>query len=488
MPHRYAPRLLLAAAIGAFVAAHSAADDPPVKKDAKLPPPAAATVKVEKGPLTASVVLKGVVQGEKVTEVAVKLKAWSGPLVVKEVAEHGKAVKAGDVILRFDTEKIDLALRDAKQDRELAELAIKIAELELPIIERQLPLDLATAERDAKQTKDDLKKFLEQDRPLAAQNAEFQLKSATFNLEFATDELKQLQKMYRDKDLTEETEELILKRYKFGVESAQFRLRQVKAQTEQTLKTDLPRREQNAKDAVEKAELALAKARDVQPLAVRQKKLAFAKLKYEDAKARDKLADLEGDRAALVVKAPADGLVYHGRYVRGQWTAPIGPGLIPGGSAPSGDVIVSVVGAGKLSVRAEAEEKELPGLKADLTGRVTPTAFPDQRVAAKVARVGAVPQGGKFEVVADLTGDVPAGLVPGMTCTVRFVTAKKESALTAPAAAVGEDDADGSRFVYRPKKGGKPEKVAVKVGQTIGDRVEILDGLSEGDEILASKP
>jgi HlyD family secretion protein len=486
--HRYTPWLLLVGAVGAFTAAHaSKADDPPGRgKDAKAPTPLT-MIKVEKGPLTAVVTLKGVVQGEKVTEVAVRLKAWAGPLMVKEAVEHGKSVKAGEVLLRFDTEKIDLALRDAKQERELAELAIRQAELELPILERQFPLDLAVAEREAKQTKDDLRKFLEIDRPLGAQAAEFGLKSATFSLEFATDELKQLRKMYRDKDLTEETEELILKRYKFGVESAEFRLRQVKAQTDQTLKNDLPRREQNAKDAVEKAELTLAKARDVQPLVLRQKKLALAKMKYEDAKAKDRLADLEQDRAALVVKAPADGLVYHGRYVRGQWTTPPGPALLPGGTVPSGDVIFSVVGVGKRTVRAEAEEKELPGLKADLAGRVTPTAFPDQRVSAKLARIGAVPQGGKFELLTELTGDIPDGLVPGMTCTVRFVTVRKESALTVPAAAVGEDDADGSRFVYKPGRG-KPERKAVKVGVTVGDRIEILDGLSEGDDILAAKP
>lgn len=480
MLRRCTPWLILSATAVALTVAHTSANDPPAKKDAK---PAPATVKVEKGPLSAGVTLKGVLQADKVSEVAVKLKVWTGPLLVKEVAEHGKAVKAGDVVVRFDTEKIDLAIRDARQERELAELAVRQAELELPITERQQPLDLAAAEREAKQAKDDLKKFLDTDKGLATQQAEFQVKSAAFQHEFASDELKQLKKMYRDKDLTEETEELILKRYKFQVESAETQLRQAKARAEQALKVDLPRREQATKDAVVKAELALTKARDVQPLVVRQKKLAVAKMKYEDAKARDRLADLEGDRAALTVKAPADGLVYHGRYARGQWT---GAGLQAGGPAPAGEVVLSVVGAGKLTVRAEAEEKELPGLKADLAAKVTPTAFPDQRLAAKLARVGAAPQAGKFELLVELTGDAPAGLVAGMTCSVRLVTARKETAILVPAAAVSEDD--GDHFVYKPKAGDKPEKVAVKVGLTAGDRVEILDGLAAGDEILASKP
>lgn len=480
MLRRCAPWLLLTAMAVALVVAHTSHADDPAKKDAK---PAAATVKVEKGPLSASVTFKGTVQADKVAEVAVKLKAWTGPLLVKEVADHGKAVKAGEIIVRFDTEKIDLALRDAKQERELAELAVRQAELELPITEKQQPLDLASADREYKQAKDDLKKFVESEKALSIQQAEFQLKSAAFSLEFSSDELKQLKKMYRDKDLTEETEELILKRYKFNVESAEVMLRQAKARAEQTLKTDLPRREQSAKDAVEKAELALARARDVQPLVVRQKKLALAKMKYEDAKAKDRLEDLEHDLASLTVKAPADGLVYHGRYSRGQWT---GAGLQAGGSAQASEVLLSVVGSGKLTVRAEAEEKELPGLKADLAAKVTPTAFPDQRIAAKLARVGVAPQAGKFELLIELTGDAPAGLVAGMTCSVRVVTAKKENALTVPATAVSEDD--GDHFAYLSKGGKPPTKVPVKVGLTVGDRVEILDGLVAGDEILASKP
>jgi RND family efflux transporter MFP subunit len=473
---RCAPWSLLALAL-AFLGAHTHADDPPAKKDAKP-----ATVKVEKGPLSAGITVKGVVQTEQVAEIAIRLKAWTGPLVVKEVAEHGKAVKAGDPLVRFDTEKLDAALRDARQDRELAELALKQAELELPIIERQAPLDLAAAERDAKQAKDDLKKFVEVDRPQSVQGAEFSLKSAAFQLDFATDELKQLKKMYRDKDLTEETEELILKRYKFGVESAEMQVKRAKVMADQTLKIDLPRREQAAKDAVEKADIALTRAREVQPLTLKQKRLSLAKMKYEDAKAKDRLADLEADRAALVVKAPSDGLVYHGKYARGQWT---GAGLSVNGPAQPNEVLLSVVGTSKLTIRAEADEKELPGLKPDVAAKVTPTAFPNQRLAGKVGRVGAAPQGGKFEVLIELTADAPAGLVPGMTCSVRLTTAKKDAALTVPASAVSDDDGDSVVYVL---KGGKPTKVPVTLGLTAGDRVEILDGLSAGAEILASKP
>jgi multidrug efflux pump subunit AcrA (membrane-fusion protein) len=493
---RYTPWLALTAAAGVLVVTRpTAADDPLADaKDKKPAMPASVkpgTVKVERGPFTAAVTLKGVVQTEKAVELSVRPKAWSGPLLVKHAVEHGTPVRVGDVLVQFDTEKLDLAIRDARQERDLAEIAIRQAEAELPLLEKQLPLDLATAERQNKQAAEDLKRFLEIDRPLAEESAAFMVKSATFYLEYAKDELAQLRKMYRDKDLTEETERIILKRYEHYVEMYEFFLKEAKIQAEQALKVYLPRREQEVKEAVEKAALALARARDVQPLGVQQKHLALAKLRYDARKAGERLDDLEADRASLTVRALADGLAYYGRYVHGQWVVPggpQGPPLTGVGPVNPGDVFMTIVTPNKLVVRAEAEEKELPGLRSGLAARLTPTADPDRRLPAKLARLAAAPLNGKFELRVEPDGEQVDGLVPGMTCSVRFVTARKERALTTPAAAVFTDEAEDAKYVYRSVKGGQPEKRTVKVGLTSGDRVEILDGLAEGDEILASKP
>ncbi|HEY1378466.1 MAG TPA: HlyD family efflux transporter periplasmic adaptor subunit, partial [Gemmataceae bacterium] len=424
---------------------------------------------------------------------SVRPKAWSGPLLVKHAVEHGTPVTAGEVVVQFDTEKLDLAVRDARQERDLADVAIRQAEAELPLLEKQLPLDVETAERQSKQAAEDLARFLETDRPLAEESAAFMVKSATFYLNYAKEELDQLRKMYRDKDVTEETERIILKRYEYMVEMEEFFLKETKIQTQQALKVHLPRREKEAREAVEKTALALARARDVQPLAVRQKHLALAKLRYDQAKAAERLADLEADRAALTVRAPADGLAYFGRYVRGQWIVPAGPQGPPlSGVGPvnPGDVFLTILSPSKLVVRADAEEKELPGLKPGLAGRLAPTADPDRKRPAKLARVAAAPQGGKFEVRIEPDGEKADGLVPGMTCAVRFVTVRREGALTVPASAVSDDDAEDAKVVYLPAKSDKeqPQKRAVRVGLTSGERVEILEGLAEGEAILASKP
>ena len=79
-----------------------------------------------------------------------------------------------------------------------------------------------------------------------------------------------------------------------------------------------------------------------------------------------------------------------------------------------------------------------------------------------------------------------------MTCTVKFVTYRKDNALTVPSTAVFEDDSadELTHYVYpaRPQENGKFLKHPVKTGKTVGGKTEIIDGLAVGDEILASVP
>ena len=57
-----------------------------------------------------------------------------------------------------------------------------------------------------------------------------------------------------------------------------------------------------------------------------------------------------------------------------------------------------------------------------------------------------------------------------------------------PATAIFEEDDGESKYVYLPGKDGKGEKKAVKVGITVGEKTQILDGLKADDEILPTKP
>jgi multidrug efflux pump subunit AcrA (membrane-fusion protein) len=453
-----------------------------------------ATYKVEKGPFKLETTVKGVLEAQQMKEVFIKPQAWSMGLSVKKAVEHGTPVKKGDVLVELDLEKIDQAIKDMKADHELAELSLKQAQEELPILEKTVPLDLALAREAKKQADEDLKKFLEVDKPLSVEGAEHMAKSAAHYLEYAKEELKQLQKMYRSKDLTEETEEIILKRQQHQVESAEFSLKTMVNRRDQTLKVDLPRRELTARDSAAKQALSLEKTEQTMPLSLSQKRLSLTKQKSDFTKATDNLRKLQEDRVAMTIKAPADGIVYYGKCVHGQWTSAsmVAGKMQPGGMLSPDDVFMTIVSPRAETIRASVDEKDLHLLQAGIKGKAVPTAFPDLKLAVKLVEVGSVPRpGGGFETVIQLDGSAKDAdkLMPGMSCTIKIVAYQKDDALTVPAAGIFTDENDDDvHYIYLAAKEGKSEKKTVKIGKSTGAKTEILEGLKEGEEILTAKP
>ncbi len=448
-----------------------------------------ATVKVKQGKLVVETSLKGVFESEQAAELFIELKNWASPLVVKQAAPHGKMVKKGDVLLEIDMTKIEQALRDLSLEREVAEIALRQARDELPVLEQLLPMNLAAAERDKRIAEEDLKRYLDTDRALTQRNVDFSLKSTSNFLDYAREELKQLEKMYRDKDLREETEEIILKRQQNQVESAEFRLESVKIDRDRTLNVDLPRKDQTIKDLAAKQALAWQKAQIALPLELSQKRLTIRKQELDREKSAEKQYQLESDRAAMTVRAPADGIVYHGQYSQGTWnTATASPKLRRNGTVTANEVFMTIVSAKPGMIRAAVEEKDLHALKTGLTGEATPAGFPDVKLPVRLTQLSLAPRGaGSFEARATLDPAAKCeSILPGMACSLKFVAYRNDKALLAPASAVFQDDGD-SRYVYLAA-GGSPKKTPVKVGKTSGGKTEITSGLAADDEILASKP
>jgi HlyD family secretion protein len=478
-------------------------EKPASKPDASSAAPSSsgskpATTKVEKGPFKVELSLSGIFEATKTTEVSIRPKAWALPLVVDRAIELGTPVKTGDILVEFDHEKIDKMIQDIEVENTLSDLALKQAEEELPILDKSLPIDLAATERSKVQVDEDLKRFLEIDRPNSERSVQFMVKQAGEYLEYSKEELRQLEKMYRSKDLTEETEEIILRRQRFQVEASEFYKKESELHRDQTLKIDLPRHEQRARESAVKQAIDLAKARALLPLNLNQKRLALAKLKHDQAKADEKLADLRADREAMIVHSLADGLVYYGRAERGQWTssAATAQKLHRGGIIAPDEVFITVVNPRPIDIRATVEEKDLYALTQpkELKGVVNPTFDSERRLPARLTSVLSVPrEPGKFEVVVAVEFEADqTAIKPGMSASVKFIPYRKDNTLTVPSTAIFEDDSADlfTHYVYlaKPDNDGKFAKRPVQIGKKAGGKTEVLNGLAEGDEILTSKP
>jgi hypothetical protein len=451
------------------------------------------THKVEKRPFRIELTLKGMLEPDKTTEIAFRPQPSLGspfpaPLTIAKVAEHGTRVKKGDLLIAFETQRIDQMLHDMKTDQKVLAANLALAEKELPIAEKSLPIEMAEAERAKKHADEDFKHFLEVDRPQSEKQANLYLKLAGFYLEYAKEELRQLEKMYKSNDLTEETEKIILRRQQNAVEMATFMYKTAELDRTITLTIELPRKEKALKENTGKTGVALDKARQTLPPQLQQKQQTLAKLRHDLAKNTDRLEQLEKDRKALTLLAPEEGIVFYGKFTKGQWTAATtnAEKLVPGGTVAPDEVFMTVVKPGPFLVRLTVEEKDLHWLKPGLTGKGTMVFDPDRKLAVKVTKVLPVPvTPGKFEAIVALEG-AGADLVPGMACSIKFVPYRQAQALTVPAAAVLEED--DKHFVTVVDKKGKQQKREVTTGHTSGGQTEILSGLQAGEEVLPEFP
>jgi multidrug resistance efflux pump len=462
------------------------AAEPPKPKAEEPPKPSSHTVRREL--FEVKVTTKGVFEAERMVEIVLRPDVWADLFVLSAVAP-GTRVKKGDGLLTLDTTKMDEAIRNLEEGQPLAELGLRLAQEEAAALEKSVPLDLVAADRAKKTADENLQRYVQVDRPLEAKSAQFGVKRAQDVLAYETEELRQLEKMYKADDLTEETEEIILKRQRDTVEVVTFNLEVAKTKADQTLTVDLPRRDVATRENVERQDLALTKARASLPLAAQKARLEADKQRLALEKARDQLAKLRKDREAMAVRAPADGVVYYGPCVRGEWPQ-LARSLARGTKLAPHEVALTLVEPQPLFVRAGVPEGELHRLQPDLEGVATPTGYPDARLGARLRSVSAIPvAAGKFELTLAVTlGDLAARIVPGMTCDIEVVSYRKPDALSVPLAAVFSDEADGKPCVYVQPPAGGPERRLVSLGRKSDKKAEILQGVSEGDVVLLEKP
>ncbi len=446
---------------------------------------------VEKGPFKIQIKLDGVFEGQTMTEVVLRPKTWSDFSVLGAV-EHGARVNRGDLLVTLDLEKIDKAIADLRTQQKLADLALKQAQQQLQLLGKSTPLDLQASQRAGRVAKEDSKFYFKVGRPLALKSAHHMLERARQRVEYEEEELRQLEKMYKADDLTEETEEIILKRARNSLEQAKFYLESAKIGHDRALKFELPRRDESVKESAQRCDLQWNKAKVALPLALRKQRLELEKMKIKRARSEEKLKKLLADRAAMIVKAPAAGVVYYGKCTRGKFSSADSKAndLRRGGSLSAGEVFMTIVKSRPMHVRATIPEKQLQYVRAGSKGIVQPTGYPDLKLTAIVDRVAPVPvSSGKFDARITVELDRKAeDLMPGMTCKVKLVPYLKKHAITVPPKCVSTDELDDQKhYVYLLDKDGKPKKQYVTVGKRTDKKVEILKGLSEGDKILLER-
>lgn len=180
--------------------------------------------------------------------------------------------------------------------------------------------------------------------------------------------------------------------------------------------------------------------------------------------------------------APADARVLHRAVEPGQIVQP-------------GKALLSLALAGPTQLVAQVDERFLDQLRPEQNAAVVADAFPGQRFAARVLSLAPAvdAQRGAIEVKFELTGTPPAFLREDMTLSVEVETGRRDAALVLPQSALrpplagtantAEQSAQNVRDVWMIQSG-RLQLRSVHLGLNTLGAVEVLDGLTEGEQVL----
>lgn len=170
--------------------------------------------------------------------------------------------------------------------------------------------------------------------------------------------------------------------------------------------------------------------------------------------------------------APLPGLIILNNVVEGQTVDP---------------TVVIYAMSDVLIVEAQVDESDIGKIHVGMPARVVLDAYPNKSAMGKVFDIlyegknvsNVIQYGVKIRL-----DHVPSYYRSQMTANCSFIVRRKEKALLVPALAVREKD--GGKQVLTPPStpDGRPEWTDVKTGIENDTTVEIVDGLSAGDEVL----
>ncbi len=197
------------------------------------------------------------------------------------------------------------------------------------------------------------------------------------------------------------------------------------------------------------------------------------------AQAKVKVTTVEQNRTVLV--APFDGIVADIVGELGEYTTPSPPGVA---TPPAIDLFDDSC----LYIEAPMDEVDAPKMHIGQSVRVSLDALPGKLLAGHVKRVAPYvvaveKQARTIDVEVSLdNADDNKQLLVGYSADVEIVLDSHDNVLRLPTSTLLEGN---KVLLYQPKTKQLEERV-IKVGITNWEYTEILDGLKEGDRIVAS--
>ncbi len=276
-------------------------------------------------------------------EVTLSPKQWDR-FRLQWIVAHGESVKKGDQIAVFDKRAYQQALQEAEARHQLSEVELRAQRAEKKYEEKRAKLQKLEIAQRQRRAQEDHDYFFQVTQKEKTEAAQFDLKKAQQYLLYQKEEYEQLLQMYREDDLTEQTEEIILVRAKNRMEEYERAVKTAKTQRDYVIETELKREAKDHRDRLVTQQLELTYELEELELNLQKKKTQLVQAEEQHAQSAKKLEELKEDGAWLSYHAPVDGIVYYGLFENGRWSeAGTERFLKQGHSLPLHQVVLTIV-------------------------------------------------------------------------------------------------------------------------------------------------
>ncbi len=178
-----------------------------------------------------------------------------------------------------------------------------------------------------------------------------------------------------------------------------------------------------------------------------------------------------------VIRSPINGKVI------GKPT-PAGQAVAPGVSSPM--VLLTIADMSKMQIETQVDESDIGKIQVGQQVLFTVDAYPGKSFSGVVSNVSQkatiVSNVVYYKVLVDVAGSENL-LKPSMTARVSIQVAESKNTLMVPLAVVKSNN--GEKYVMAVNNG-KQEKRTVTTGLTSDEKIEIVSGLVEGDQVVVS--
>jgi HlyD family secretion protein len=203
---------------------------------------------------------------------------------------------------------------------------------------------------------------------------------------------------------------------------------------------------------------------------------------------QERLEHYEKMLASCTIRAPHDGYVVYANNRRRD------PEVYEGAPVRERMKLFTLPDQSKMQVEVMLHETVVNRVRAGMEAQVTIEALPGRAVEGRVDTISTMPlsdqRSESANAIAYFVGriklrNMPPELRPDMSAEVTILRGHRQKVLTVPSRAVKHED---GRTVCYVKRRDRLERRTIQVRHATHDLQEVVDGLSEGDEVVIDPP